>query len=135
VSEIVKRWRILWVGEAVCLVIAAGSIALFYYSPSAGDYVLRHAGVLLVWIGLLLSPLLWLEFAIFWALGVTTGERTLRIGGALVFPALVGATATGVLLNPNSVDQLLQPVAWIWIFTVGLRLAHAMAVVHAAKSD
>lgn len=125
----------LWIGEAVCLVLSFGSVLLAHYAESALDGALGHSWVLLAWIGLLLSPLLWLEFAIFWALGKTSGERSIRFGGAVVFPALVIATVTGLLLNPGSFDQLVQPVAWIWLFTVGLRLAHAFAVVHAAKSD
>jgi hypothetical protein len=125
----------LWIGEGVCLVLCAASVAVFFYSTATGDFVVRHGPLLLVWIGLVLSPLLWLEFAIFWALGPTSGERSIRIGGVLVFPGLVVATAAGLLLNPASADQLIQPVAFIWIFTVGLRLAHAMAVIHAAKSD
>ncbi len=134
-SEIVRRWRVLWVGEAVCVVLSFGSVLLSHYAESAFDGALRHSWVLPVWMGLLLSPLLWLEFAIFWALAVTSGESLIRFGGALVFPALVIAAVSGLLLNPGSSDQLVQPVAWIWLFTVGLRLAHAFAVVHAAKSD
>ena len=133
-AEVSRRWRRLWMGEGVCAALSLSSFALFFAVHRFGDFVLRHGWLVAAWIALLISPLLWLEFGISWVLA-KTNEHWIRIGGALVFPGLVAVVLVTLIANPTSLDQLIQPVAFIWIVVVGMRLAHLWAVNQAARQD
>src|SRR6478672_948497 len=102
--EIARRFRIVWIVGGVLALSGILTMGVALSSPTAFEALLRFS---LLWILVLVSPLLWLEFSIPWAWAAAPRvPRYIRVASRLVLPAVILAVVAVIKLKPDQFDAL-----------------------------
>lgn len=113
-----RRARIALAGAVVWGLLGMASLVLFYFNGKAGTFALTNSSAALLWIGLLFSPLLWLECTIPWAAAAAPIRRIYLLGSCLILPALTAVAVSLLRRYPNSFDAIVEPIGNVWLISL-----------------